>query len=159
MANEQIDGARAQVENVLQRRADLIPDLVATVQGFAEQERQVFGQVAEARSRLAGAVTPSGAVNANAGLTGASGRLLAIAENYPELRSNENFIRLQDELVGTENRVAVERQRYNDAVRVYRTDIRLIPNNLFARTFGFGDRDYFEADETSDQWHREWGAV
>ncbi len=148
-ANEQIDGTWAQVENVLQRRADLIPNLVATVQGFAEQEREVFGQVAEARSRLAGAVTPAEAANANAGLTSALGRLLAIAENYPELRSNQNFIRLQDELAGTENRIAVERQRYNEAVRVYRTDIRQFPSNLFARTFGFGDREYFEADEAA----------
>ena len=114
----------------------------------AEQEREVFTQVAEARSRLAGAVTPGEVANANAGLTGALGWLLAIAENYPELRSNQNFIRLQDELAGTENRVAVERQRYNDAVRVYRTDIRRFPNNLFARTFGFGDRECFETDES-----------
>ena len=148
-ANEQIDGAWAQVENILQRRADLIPNLVATVQGFAEQEREVFGQVAEARSRLAGAVTPAEAANANAGLTSALGRLLAIAENYPELRSNQNFVRLQDELAGTENRIAVERQRYNDAVRLYRTDVRQFPSNLFARAFGFGDREYFEADETA----------
>lgn len=145
--NEQIDAGWAQVENVLQRRADLIPNLVSTVQGFAEQEREVFGQVAEARSRLAGAVTPAEAANANAGLTSALGRLLAIAENYPELRSNQNFIRLQDELAGTENRIAVERQRYNDAVRAYRTDIRRFPSNLFASAFGFGDREYFEADE------------
>ena len=131
------------------RRADLIPNLVATVQGFAVQEREVFTQVAEARSRLAGAVTPGEAANANAGLTGALGRLLAIAENYPELRSNQNVIRLQVELAGTENRVAVERQRYNDAVRVYRTDIRRFSNNLFARMFGFGDREYFESDESA----------
>ena len=98
---------------------------------------------------LVGAVTPGEAANANAGLTGALGRLLAIAENYPQLRSNQNFIRLQDDLAGTENRVAVERQRYNDAVRVYRTELRRFPNNLFARTFGFGDREYFEALETA----------
>ncbi len=146
-ANEQIDGAWAQVENVLQRRSDLIPNLVATVQGFAAQEREVFTQVSEARSRLAGAVSPAEAANANAGLTSALGRLLAISENYPELRSNQNFLRLQDELAGTENRIAVERQRYNDAVRVYRTDIRRFPSNLFAGVFGFGDREYFEADE------------
>ena len=148
-ANEQIDGSWAQVENVLQRRADLIPNLVATVQGFAEQEREVFTQVAEARSRLAGAVTPGEAANANAGLTGALGWLLAIAENYPKLRSNQNFIRLHDELTGTKNGVAVERQRCNDAVRVYRTDIRRLPNNLFARAFGFGDREHFESEESA----------
>jgi len=105
--------------------------------------------VAEARSRLAGAVTPAEAANAKAGLTSAMGRLLAITENYPELRSNQNFIGLQDELAGTGNRIAVERERYNDAVRVYRTDIRQFPNNLFARTFDFGDREYFEADEVA----------
>ena len=146
-ANEQIDSAWAQVENVLQRRSDLIPNLVATVQGFAEQEREIFTQVAEARSRLSGAATPAEAANANAGLTSALGRLLAISENYPQLRSNENFIRLQDELAGTENRIAVERQRYNDSVRVYRTDIRRFPGNLFAGVFGFDAREYFEADE------------
>ena len=91
------------------------------------------------------------AANANAGLNSALGRLLAIAENYPELRSNHNFIRLQDELAGTENRVAVERQRYNDAVRVYRTDIRRFPNNLLARAFGFGEREYFEANEGASE--------
>ena len=107
--------------------------------------------MAEALSRLAGAVTSGEAVNANAGLTGALGRLLAIVEYYPQLRSNQSFIRLQDELAGTENRVAVERQRYNDAVRVYRTELRRFPNNLFARTFGFGDREYFETDETAAQ--------
>ena len=96
----------------------------------AEQEREVFTQVAEARSRLAGAVTPGEAANANAGLTGALGWLLAIAENYPELRSNQNFIRLQDELAGTENRVAVERQRYNDAVRVYRDGYPTVPEQF-----------------------------
>ena len=101
--------------------------------------------------RLVGAVTPGEAANANAGLTGALGRWLAIAENYPQPRSNQNFIRLQDDLAGTENRVAVERQRYNDAVRVYRTELRRFPNNLFARTFGFDDREYFEADETAAQ--------
>lgn len=150
-ANEQIDAAWAQVENVLQRRSDLIPNLVATVQGFAEQERVVFTQVSDARSRLAGATTPAEAANANAGLTSALGRLLAISENYPELRSNENFIRLQDELAGSENRIVVERQRYNDAVRVFRTDVRQFPNNLYAGVFGFDDREYFEADEAAAQ--------
>ena len=117
-ANQQIDGAWAQVENVLQRRADLIPNLVSTVQGFAAQEQEIFIEVANARARLAGAVSPTEAAAANAGLTGALGRLLAIAENYPQLRSNENFIRLEDELAGTENRIATERRRYNDTVRI-----------------------------------------
>ncbi|RZP28707.1 LemA family protein, partial [bacterium] len=146
-SNEQIDGAWAQVENVLQRRGDLIPNLVSTVQGFAEQEREIFTEVANARSRLAGAASPGEAAAANAGLTGALGRLLAISENYPQLRSNENFMRLQDELAGSENRIAVERRRYNDAVRVYNTNVRQFPNNLMAGSFGFNSREYFEADE------------
>ncbi|HIM14345.1 MAG TPA: LemA family protein [Acidobacteria bacterium] len=148
-SNEQIDGAWAQVENVLQRRGDLIPNLVSTVQGFAEQEREIFIEVANARSRLAGAASPGEAAAANAGLTGALGRLLAISENYPQLRSNENFIRLQDELAGSENRIAVERRRYNDAVRVFNTNVRQFPNNLMAGTFGFDSREYFEADEAA----------
>ena len=145
--NEQIDASWAQVENVLQRRADLVPNLVATVQGFAAQEKEIFEEVANARSRLAGAATPAAAAAANTGLTAGLGRLLAIAEAYPLLKSNENFIRLQDELAGSENRIAVERRRYNDAVRVYNTDIRQVPNNMLAGMFGFGDRDYFEAEE------------
>lgn len=150
-SNEQIDGAWAQVENVLQRRGDLIPNLVATVQGFADQEQEIFTEVANARSRLAGAVTPAEAGAANAGLTGALGRLLAIAENYPQLRSNENFIRLQDELAGSENRIAVERRRYNDAVRTYNTQVQVFPTNMVAGLFGFSGREYFEADEAAAQ--------
>ena len=150
-ANEQIDGAWAQVENVLQRRGDLIPNLVATVQGFADQEQEIFTDVANARSRLAGAVTPAEAGAANAGLTGALGRLLAISENYPQLRSNENFIRLQDELAGSENRIAVERRRYNETVRTYNTQVQVFPTNMVAGLFGFLDRGYFEADEAAAQ--------
>lgn len=148
-ANEQIDGTWAQVENVLQRRGDLIPNLVATVQGFADQEQEIFTDVANARSRLAGAVSPAEAGAANAGLTSALGRLLAISENYPQLRSNENFIRLQDELAGSENRIAVERRRYNDAVRAYNTQVLRFPTNMVAGMFGFSDREYFEADEAA----------
>ena len=149
--NEQIDGSWAQVENVLQRRADLIPNLVATVQGFAEQEKEIFEEVANARSRLLGASSPAQAAAANAGLTMGLGRLLAISEAYPQLRSNENFIRLQDELAGSENRIAVERRRYNDAVQVYNTEVRQFPNNLMAGMFGFGDREYFEAEEGAQE--------
>src|SRR5437867_4099683 len=149
--NEQIDSAWAQVENVLQRRADLIPNLVETVKGYAAQEREVFEKVAEARSRLAGAAGPREAAAANAGLTSALGRLLAIAEAYPTLKSNENFMRLQDELAGTENRIAVERRRYNDVVRAYNTNIKRFPSNLVARGFGFGEREYFEAEEGSKE--------
>lgn len=150
-ARENVDASWAQVENVLQRRADLIPNLVATVQGFATQEREVFSDVAEARSRLLGARGPEEAAQANQGLDSALGRLLAISERYPELRSNQNFIRLQDELAGTENRIAVERMRYNGAVREYNASIRTFPKNLFAGAFGFDAREYFEAAEGAQE--------
>src|SRR5258705_455988 len=121
-----------EVQNVLQRRADLIPNLVETVKGYATHEKEVFENVAEARSRLAGATSPREAAAANAGLTSALGRLLAIAENYPTLKANENFIRLQDELAGTENRIATERMRYNDAVRLFNTTIKRFPTKFLA---------------------------
>ena len=136
---------------MLQRRGDLIPNLVATVQGSAEQEREIFIQRAEARSRLAGVGSPAATAEANANLTGALGRLLAIFENYPQLRSNENFMRLQDELAGPENRISVERRRYNDAVRLYNTLVLQFPDSLTARIFGFSSREYFEADEIAQQ--------
>ncbi len=150
-ANEAIDGAWAQVENVLQRRGDLIPNLVETVKGFAAQEKEIFTHVADARGRLAGAASPREAAAANAGLTSALGRLLAIAETYPNLTSNENFIRLQDELAGSENRIAVERRRYNEAVRVYNTSIKRFPNKFLAGMFSFGEREYFEAEEAAKE--------
>ncbi len=149
--DETINGAWAQVQNVLQRRADLIPNLVETVKGYAAHEKEIFESVAEARGRLAGAVSPREAAAANAGLTAALGRLLAIAENYPNLKANENFIRLQDELAGTENRVATERMRYNDVVRIFNTSIKRFPAAFFARLFGFREREYFEAAPEAQQ--------
>ncbi len=149
--NESIDGAWAQVENVLQRRADLIPNLVRTVKGFATQEKAIFENVANARARLAGAVSPREAAAANAGLTSSLGRLLAIAENYPNLKSNENFIRLQDELAGSENRISTERRRYNEAVRGYNTYVKRFPASLLAARFDFGEREYFEAEEEAQE--------
>ena len=143
---EAVDKAWAQVENVLQRRGDLIPNLVETVKGYAAHEKEVFEKVAEARGRLAGATTPQVATAANAGLTSALGRLLAIAENYPELKANENFNRLQDELAGSENRIATERMRYNETVRSYNTLIKRFPNNFIAGFFHFAEKDYFEAE-------------
>src|ERR1700685_1544097 len=115
--NEQIKSNWAQVNVVLQRRADLIPNLVATVKGFAAHEETVFGDVDKAREALIGAQTPQAKIAANGQLDGALGRLLAVAENYPQLKSNENFLQLQDELAGTENRIAVERKRYNDSIQ------------------------------------------
>jgi LemA protein len=143
---ESVDKSWAQVENVLQRRGDLIPNLVETVKGYAAHEKEVFEKVADARGRLAGATTPQEASAANAGLTSALGRLLAISENYPDLKANENFIRLQDELAGSENRIATERMRYNETVRVYNTHIKSFPANLIAGFFGFKEKDYFEAE-------------
>ncbi len=144
--DQQVKAAWAQVQNVLQRRADLIPNLVETVKGYATHEKEVFENVAEARSRLAGATSPREAAAANAGLTSALGRLLAIAENYPALKANENFMRLQDELAGTENRIAVERMRYNEAVQAFNTSIKRFPTNFLARMLGFSEKGYFEAE-------------
>ena len=144
---ESVENGWAQVENVLQRRSDLVPNLVATVKGIAAQEKEIFENVAAARSRLAGATSPGEAAAANAGLTGALGRLLAIVENYPQLRSSENFLRLQDELAGTENRIAVERRGYNDLVRQYNTYIKLFPNRILAGWFDRQPREFFQAEE------------
>src|ERR1700674_945907 len=139
-----------QVDVDLQRRADLIPNLVETVKGYAAQEQTVFGDIAKARSALLSAQSPSERIAANAQLEGALGRLLLIVENYPQLKSNENFLRLQDELAGTENRIAVERRRYNDAVQDYNTFIGLFPNNIFAGWAGFQRNNaYFAASEAS----------
>jgi len=140
----------SQVDVVLQRRADLIPNLVETVKGIAAQEQTVFGDIAKARSQLLSAQTPADRIAANGQLDGALGRLLAIVENYPQLKSNENFLRLQDELAGTENRIAVERRRYNETLQDYNTYIALFPNNIFAGWGGFANNPaYFTASEAS----------
>jgi LemA protein len=145
---EAVNAAWAQVDVVLQRRADLIPNLVETVKGFAVHEEQVFGEIARARSALIGAKTPADKIAANGSLDSALSRLLVITENYPQLRSNENFLRLQDELAGTENRIAVERRRYNETVQDYNTYISLFPNSLVASIGGFTRNDaYFKTDE------------
>src|SRR5579884_4481108 len=147
--NESVKAAWSQVDIVLQRRADLIPNLVQTVKGYAQQEQTVFGDIAKARSTLLSAQGPQAKIAANQQLDGALGRLLAIVENYPQLKSNENFLRLQDELAGTENRIAVERRRYNQAVQDYNTYIGLFPNNVFAGWAGFKlNNAYFSATDT-----------
>jgi LemA protein len=149
---EAVNAAWAQVDVVLQRRADLIPNLVATVKGFAVQEQIVFGEIAKARSALLSARSPAEKIAANGQLDSALGRLLVVVENYPQLRSNENFLRLQDELAGTENRIAVERRRYNEAVQDYNTFISLFPNSLVASLSGFTRNDaYFKTDEGARQ--------
>jgi len=148
--NEAVKTAWSQVDIVLQRRADLIPNLVETVKGYAKQEQTVFGDIAKARSQLLSAGTPEQKISANAQLDGALGRLLLIVENYPKLKSNENFLRLQDELAGTENRIAVERQRYNDTLKDYNVYVQQFPNNVFAGSLGFKPNTaYFAATEGS----------
>lgn len=143
---EQINSAWSQVDVVIQRRADLIPNLVNTVKGFAAHETEVFADVDRAREALLSAHTPANRIQANGQLDGALGRLLAVVENYPQLKSNENFLELQDELEGTENRIAVERRRYNLAIQDYNTYIGLFPNNLVAGMSGFTrDNEYFKA--------------
>jgi LemA protein len=149
---EAVNSAWSQVDVVLQRRADLIPNLVETVKGFAAQEVTVFGDIAKARSALLGASTPADKIAANQRLDSALGRLLVVVENYPQLKSNENFMRLQDELAGTENRIAVERRRYNETLQDYNTYLSLFPNNLVASLGGFARNDaYFKADEGARQ--------
>jgi LemA protein len=148
--NEAVKGAWSQVDVVLQRRADLIPNLVETVKGYAKQEQTVFDDIAKARSALLSAGNPSGKIAANNQLDGALGRLLALSENYPQLKSNENFLRLQDELAGAENRIAVERKRYNDTLQDYNTYVQQFPASLFASWAGFKPNDaYFKAAEGS----------
>jgi LemA protein len=149
---ESINGAWAQVDVSLQRRADLIPNLVNTVKGFAAQEKSVLESVANARAALIGARTPQEKIRANGQLDSALARLLVVVENYPNLKSNENFLRLQDELAGTENRIAVERRKYNETVQRYNTTIDLFPNNIAASLFGFQRNDaYFRTDAGARQ--------
>lgn len=141
---ESITGQWAQVENVLQRRSDLIPNLVNTVKGFASQEKEIFTSIAESRAKLSGAATIGDKIKAANGMSSALGRLLVIVERYPDLKSNQNFLALQDELAGTENRIAVERKRYNDRVREYNTGVRRFPGNLIASSMGLGRYPYYE---------------
>jgi LemA protein len=148
--NEAVKAAWSQVDIVLQRRADLIPNLVETVKGYAKQEQTVFDDIAKARSALLSAGTPQEKINANGQLDGALIKMLSLVENYPQLKSNENFLRLQDELAGTENRIAVERKRYNDTLQDYNTYIQQFPNSLFAGWSGFKPNEaYFQASEAS----------
>src|SRR6266481_5576851 len=147
---EAVNAAWAQVDVVLQRRADLIPNLVETVKGFAAQEQTVFGEIAKARAAYLSAGSPAEKIAANGQLDRAMVKFLAVTENYPQLKSTENFLRLQDELAGTENRIAVERKRYNDTLREYNVYIQQFPNSIFAGWSGFKPNDaYFTASEGS----------
>jgi LemA protein len=142
---EAIKAQWAQVENQLQRRNDLIPNLVETVKGISQQEQEVFGRIADSRARLAGATTPEQRMQAANDQSTALARLLVVVENYPELRSSESFKRLMDELSGTENRIAVERMRYNERVQAYNTSRRQFPSNVTASIFGFKEYTLFDA--------------
>jgi LemA protein len=149
---EAVNAAWAQVDVVLQRRADLIPNLVETVKGFTQHEEAVFGEIARARAGYLNATTPADKIAANSQLEASLAKVLVLTENYPQLKSNENFLRLQDELAGTENRIAVERRRYNETVQDYNTYISLFPNSLVASFGGFTRNDaYFKTEEGARQ--------
>lgn len=148
--NEDVNGKWSQVENQLQRRADLIPNLVETVKAYAAHETEVFTALADARAALAGANTVSETEEANQAMNAGLGRLIAIAEAYPELKSNVNFLALQDELAGTENRIATARMDYNTVVQTYNTKVKSLPTALYAGLLGFGEKEYFEAEDGAE---------
>ena len=148
---EEVDNKFSAIDTQLQRRADLIPNLVNTVKGYASQEQEVINSVTEARAKLAGANTVSEKAEADGELTNALSRLMVVVENYPDLKSSQNFIQLSDELAGTENRIATARRDYNEAVKEYNLKIRKFPTNIMAGMFGYEQADYFEASEESQE--------
>ena len=149
--DEKVDSSWAQVENVLKRRADLIPNLVNTVKGFASHEEEVLTAITNARSGFSDARTPEEFAQANNQLDTAIRSLNIVVENYPDLKANENFLELQAELSGTENRISTERMRYNDAVREFNTSVRRFPTNIIAGIFNFNAKEYFEINEKDAQ--------
>ncbi len=146
---EQIEGAWAQVENQLQRRNDLIPNLVEVTKGYAKHEKEIFESVAEARAKLIGSQTRGERIEAANEVSSTLSRLLALSENYPDLKANTQFARLSDEIAGTENRISTERRRYNETVQTFNTTIKQIPNNMFAGCFGFSPAEYFDVPESA----------
>jgi LemA protein len=146
-SHESVSQQWAQVNNQLQRRSDLIGNLVETVKGTAAQEQVVFGQIAEARAKMAGARSTEEGIEAGRAMDSALGRLLVVVENYPELKSNSAFVQLMDELAGTENRLATERKRYNDIVRDYNVLVKRFPTNLYAGIFNYAESPYYEIPE------------
>ena len=149
--SEEVDNKFATIDTMLQRRADLIPNLVNTVKGYTNQEQAVIDSVTDARAKLAGANSVGEKANADQELSTALSNLLVVVENYPELKSSQNFINLSDELAGTENRIATARKDYNDAVREYNTKIKRFPTNIVSGMFGYGEREYFQASEGSEE--------
>ena len=149
--DQAVKSSWAQVENQLQRRFDLIPNLVETVKGYAKQEKDVMVQVTEARAKVGGAATVPDKISANNELSGALSRMLLVVEKYPDLKSNQNFMHLQDELAGTENRIAVERMRYNEAVKTYNQAIKSFPANLLAGMYGFKEAAFFDAPKEAKE--------
>ena len=147
---ETVDEKWQQVENQYQRRADLIPNLIETVKGFAAQEKEIFTEVTKLRSQWAGAGTRSEKMAAAKGMDGAIGRLLLVSENYPQLKSNENFLALQSQLEGTENRIATERMRFNEVVKKFNVKIKRFPSRIIAGMLGYEEESYFEADEGAE---------
>ena len=146
-----VDEKWAEIDNHLKRRSDLIPNLVETVKGYATHEKELFENIANARSKLAGAATIPEKMGAANQLSGFLGRLLAIAENYPQLKANQSFLKLQDELAGTENRIATARTRYNQAVKNFNTAIRVFPTNIIAGYVGYEKKEFFEVPETEKE--------
>ena len=149
--SEEVDNKFATIDTMLQRRADLIPNLVNTVKGYTNQEQSVIDSVTEARAKLNNANSVADKANADQELTSALNNLLVIVENYPDLKSSENFINLQDELAGTENRIATARKDYNDAVKEYNAKIKRFPTNIISGMFGFEEQEYFQATEGSEE--------
>jgi len=149
--SEDVNQAWAQVQNQLQRRSDLIPNLVETVKGYTKHEKDVFIEIAQARTKLAGAQSVPQAAEAYGQMNNALSRLLVIAERYPDLKANQNYTQLMDELAGTENRIAVERMRYNDSVKIYNRSIKTFPTVFLARTLGFESKDYFQIERGAEK--------
>lgn len=149
--SEEVDNKFATIDTMLQRRADLIPNLVNTVKGYTNQEQAVIDSVTDARAKLAGANSVGEKANADQELSTALSNLLVVVENYPDLKSAQNFINLSDELAGTENRIATARKDYNDAVKEYNTKIKRFPTNIVSGMFGYGEKEYFQASEGSEE--------